>query len=162
MIGDAKFSECGRYRWWLTRVWDSSLLACCLIGMNPSTATAIENDPTVGKEIHFVKSWGFGSLLKLNAFAFKATDPRDLYSARARGVDVIGRENTAANMVETILLYGNVGKIVASGGTRPEAGFNPRLLPRHFSPSVPSLYKRQQEAFPPCLRSSTSRPGLRP
>ena len=62
MTGDARFSPCGRWRWWLTRVWDEKLPMAALIGMNPSTADAKDNDPTVAKEIHFVRSWGFGGM----------------------------------------------------------------------------------------------------
>ena len=115
MTGNAKFSECGRWRWWLTRTWDESLPMAALIGMNPSTANATENDPTVGKEINFVRSWGFGGLLKLNAYAFKATDPKDLYSARTRGVDVVGEENTAGHMLKLLREF-NVGKTLACWG----------------------------------------------
>lgn len=51
--GDAIFSECSRWRWWLTRIWDDSLPMAALIGMNPSIANATENDRTVRKAIHF-------------------------------------------------------------------------------------------------------------
>ncbi len=113
--GAARFSLCGRYRFWLTRVWDADLAMCCLIGMNPSTATETENDPTVAKEIHFVRSWGFGGMLKLNAYAYKATQPKDLYAARARGLDIIGRENTADHIVGYIADF-KATKVVACWG----------------------------------------------
>jgi hypothetical protein len=115
MTGTAKFSADGRWRWWLTRVWDDSLPMAALIGMNPSTATATEDDPTIGKEIHFVREWGFGGLLKLNAYAYKATNPKDLWAARARGVDVVGEENTAGKMLALLRDF-NVGKTVACWG----------------------------------------------
>lgn len=88
---------------------------CCLIGMNPSTANATDNDPTVHKEIHFVKSWGFGGLLKLNAYGFKATKPADMWAARARGIDIIGRENTADYLIGYITEF-KVEKVVACWG----------------------------------------------
>jgi hypothetical protein len=115
MKGDASFSACGRWRWWLTRVWDDALPIAALIGMNPSTATATENDPTVNKEINFVRSWGFGGLLKLNAYAFKATDPNDLYYARMAGVDVVGEKNTAGHMLDLLREF-NVRRTVACWG----------------------------------------------
>jgi hypothetical protein len=83
--------------------------------MNPSTATATEDDPTVSKEIHFVRSWGFGGLLKLNAYAYKATNPADLYKARARGVDVVGDKNTAGQMLTRLQEF-NVAATVACWG----------------------------------------------
>ena len=115
MNGDAKFSPCGRWRWWLTRVWDESLPMAALIGMNPSTANASEDDNTVHKEIHFCRDWGFGGLLKLNAYAYKATKPSDLWIARARGVDVVGEENTAGRMLSLLREF-NVGRTVACWG----------------------------------------------
>jgi hypothetical protein len=99
MKGEAKFSDCGRWRWWLWREWDEKLPVIVLIGMNPSTADADKNDPTVAKEVNYATSWGFGGMLKLNAFAFKATNPKDMWAAKARGVDIIGAENTAAHMI---------------------------------------------------------------
>lgn len=115
MTGDAKFSACGRWRWWLTRTWDESLPTICLIGMNPSTATASEDDPTVGKEIQYCRSWGFGRMLKLNAFAYKATFPADLYAARTRGVNIIGVENSSRHMLARLLEF-EVEKTVACWG----------------------------------------------
>jgi hypothetical protein len=113
--GDAKFSACGRWRWWLTRTWDESLPTACMIGMNPSTATASEDDPTIAKEIQYVRSWGFGRLLMLNAFAYKATLPADLYAARARGVNIIGAENSSSHML-ILLRDFDVQKTVACWG----------------------------------------------
>lgn len=115
MTGDAKFSACGRWRWWLTRVWDESLPTIGLIGMNPSTANAAVNDPTIAKEITYAKSWGFGGLLMLNAFGFKATKPADMWAAKNRGVDIIGAENTCAHLVEYLHQFG-VKKTVACWG----------------------------------------------
>jgi hypothetical protein len=122
MHGDAKFSACGLYRWWLTRVWDAHAPLCALIGMNPSTANATENDATVRKEIHFVRSWGFGGLLKLNAYGYKATLPDDLYAARARGVDIVGACNTAAHLVEYLREF-DVQKTVACWGRLQQETF---------------------------------------
>jgi hypothetical protein len=115
-VGDASFSECGRWRWWLTRIWDDSLPMAGLIGMNPSTATAKKNDHTVGKEIQFVRRWnGFGGMLKLNAFAFIATKPADMYVAMANGVDIIGSRNTTEHMLDYLSQF-KVKKVVACWG----------------------------------------------
>jgi hypothetical protein len=48
----------------------------CFIGLNPSTADAEVNDPTIRRCIGFAHDWGFGGLLMLNLFAFRATDPK--------------------------------------------------------------------------------------
>ena len=76
--GQAGFSRCGRYRYWLRRSWDSSLPQCAFVGLNPSIADAKIDDPTLRRCIDFAKRWGCGSLLIVNLFSLRATDPRKL------------------------------------------------------------------------------------
>lgn len=83
MIGDALFSVDKKYRYKLSRVWDTSPSAtqCMFIGLNPSTATALTDDPTIRRCIRFSRDWGFGKLVMTNLYAFRATKPRDLHAA---------------------------------------------------------------------------------
>lgn len=46
--------------------------------LNPSTADAEVDDPTIRRCIGYAKSWGFGELIVCNLFAYRATDPKDL------------------------------------------------------------------------------------
>lgn len=78
------------YRYVLWRRWGPGQSFAHLCGLNPSTADASRNDPTINREIAFAKSWGMDGLIKTNAFGFRATDPRDM----KRAVDPIGPENT--------------------------------------------------------------------
>ena len=76
----AVFSPGRVYRYTLERVWwpqDKHLVA--FIGLNPSTADEIQDDPTVRRCLGFAKRWGYGRMVMLNIFAFRATDPRRLY-----------------------------------------------------------------------------------
>ncbi len=69
----------GRYRYRLGRVWDPLIpRLCCFVMLNPSTANAEVDDPTIRRCIGFAKSWGFGALEVVNLFAYRATDPREL------------------------------------------------------------------------------------
>ena len=81
IAGSAGLSRCGHYRYWLRRQWSPALPQCTFIGLNPSTADAQLDDPTLRRCIGFAKQWGYGSLLLVNLFAWRATDPRDLLSA---------------------------------------------------------------------------------
>lgn len=71
----AAFSPCGRYRYNLYRIWDTSKPKVMFIGLNPSTADAVQNDPTVTRCIRYAQSWGYGGMHMMNLFAFRATDP---------------------------------------------------------------------------------------
>lgn len=75
----AVFSPDRRHRYALTRTWDESLPACAFLMLNPSTADAFKVDPTVRRCLGFAQRWGCGSLLVLNVFAVRSTDPQALY-----------------------------------------------------------------------------------
>jgi hypothetical protein len=77
----AVFSECERYRYELQITWDEALPVLGNIGLNPSTADEFKNDPTVHRDIERAAALGYGSLLKLNLFAFRSTDPRGMKQA---------------------------------------------------------------------------------
>lgn len=88
--GLAVFSDgAGLFRYELRRTWDRKLPPMLMILLNPSTATEIENDPTITRCIKRAQSLGCGSLIILNAFAFRATDPNDMMAA----ADPIGPYN---------------------------------------------------------------------
>lgn len=75
----AVFSPDRVYRYLLIRQWDyfsktKGLVA--FVGLNPSTATETEDDPTVRRCVNFARDWGYGGMAMLNVFAFRATDPR--------------------------------------------------------------------------------------
>lgn len=96
----ALFDESRIYRYSLWRRWGfgSGIEAVTLgdmvtfIGLNPSTADESEDDPTIRRCIGFAKQWGFGGLVMLNIFAFRATDPKDM----KKQLNPIGKLNDAA------------------------------------------------------------------
>lgn len=51
------------------------------VGLNPSTADEFRNDPTVHRDIERAARLEFGSLLKLNLFSIRSTDPRGMLKA---------------------------------------------------------------------------------
>jgi hypothetical protein len=78
----AGYSVCGQYRYYLVRRFGRPAAQrpqrIAFIGLNPSTATERQNDPTVRRCIGFAQRWGFREFVMLNAFAFRSTDPRRL------------------------------------------------------------------------------------
>lgn len=81
VMRSAEISDCEQYRWWLRRSWDGSGRVVCFVMLNPSTADAMVDDPTIRRCISFARSWGYSVLSVRNLFAFRATDPKDLKKA---------------------------------------------------------------------------------
>lgn len=92
-IGRAEFSETGTFRYRLWRVWGKDEGNCVLwIMLNPSTADAQKNDPTVARCFKRSVDMGYDAMQVCNLFAFRSTDPKELY---AMG-DPIGPRNDEA------------------------------------------------------------------
>lgn len=91
MFKSADFSDCGTYRYMLTRIWDMSKPNVAFCMLNPSTADELVNDPTVERCERRARMLGYGGLVVVNLFAFRATDPNELYDAE----DPVGPDNDA-------------------------------------------------------------------
>src|SRR4026208_2484913 len=59
MTRAATISACTRYRYSLRRTWAEGCAIVCFIMLNPSTADADIDDPTIRRCIGFGKSWNF-------------------------------------------------------------------------------------------------------
>lgn len=79
----ATMSPCGKYRYELTRFWDGRKPAVAFVMLNPSTADAEIDDPTIRRCIGFAQAWGYGELRVYNLFALRATDPGELLTSDA-------------------------------------------------------------------------------
>ncbi len=88
----ADISACGRYRYRLWRIWDAATVPLGFVMLNPSTADADVDDPTIRRCIAFAKRDGLGGIYVLNLFAYRATDPRALLRL---GAEAIGPRNDA-------------------------------------------------------------------
>lgn len=81
MERDAVISDCGKYRYLLRRAWDHSLPRALFIMLNPSTADAEIDDPTIRSCIRLTKALGYGSFEVVNLYGLRATDPIELAKA---------------------------------------------------------------------------------
>lgn len=87
-VSDARISDCGQYRYsLLRRVGEGNPLVWVML--NPSTADAFVNDPTIRRVMRFTKADGFGTAVVVNLFALRSPSPKAL-----RGhADPVGPEN---------------------------------------------------------------------
>ena len=91
MIRDAIISACSQYRYMLLRRWGEKPRSVTWIMLNPSTADAEVDDNTIRRCISFSKrkDLNYDSMVVVNLFALRATDPKHLLSA----TDPIGPKN---------------------------------------------------------------------
>ena len=86
---NATFSDCRKYRYALSRTWNGKKKTILFIGLNPSTADEKIDDPTIRRCINYAQNWGYGSLLMVNLFAYRATMPSELKNVK----NPIGNDN---------------------------------------------------------------------
>lgn len=109
----AYFGDSTNYRYTLWRRWSECRVSemMAVIGLNPSTADSVNNDPTIRRCIDFAKRWQFQGLIMLNLFSWRATDP----AVMIKQIDPIGRENDDAikeicsHAGRVMLAWGNDG-----------------------------------------------------
>lgn len=81
MNQDAVISDCGKYRYLLTRPSELEYPdrgTALFIMLNPSTADASIDDPTIRRCRGFAKRWGCNGIVVANLYAFRATNPKEL------------------------------------------------------------------------------------
>ncbi len=91
-VGRASFDRTRRYRYALLRRFPAGSGRVCFCMLNPSTADARVNDPTVRRCVGYALGWGFEELEVVNIFALRSTDP----TALTRAADPVGPRNDAA------------------------------------------------------------------
>jgi hypothetical protein len=120
-VGEATYDTRRIFRYSLSRFWDDERPQVCWIMLNPSTATAAFDDPTIARVRAYSRAWGYGSLSVVNLFALRTKTPDTLTQA----CDPVGPHNdesilkasSAASFV--VAAWGNHGTIVNSATNRP-------------------------------------------
>ncbi len=128
---DAILSDDQRFRYSLSRTfapldgqanWAGRMpRGVMFVGLNPSTADAAQDDPTIRRCIGFAQDWGFDKLWMANLFAFRATCPRDLIDRYRQGGDIVGRNDY--HLREQLK---RVSKVVACWGSTRVPDLQPR------------------------------------
>jgi hypothetical protein len=118
-IGSAVISGDGNYRYHLRRTIAPRGRLATFILLNPSTADAWVDDPTIRKCIGFCQRWGCGELHVANLFAIRATDP----AVMRRADDPVGPDNRAwvqriVDITVNRVTSGHRGCVVCGWGTR--------------------------------------------
>ncbi|OBY87474.1 DUF1643 domain-containing protein [Delftia sp. JD2] len=113
-IPAAVISDCGQYRYLLSRQIGLSDRVVTFIGLNPSTADATIDDPTIRRCIGFAKRRDAGLLVMVNLFALRSTDPRALQAHTAPvGPDNDSWIDRAVSMADiAIAAWGNGGTLM--------------------------------------------------
>ena len=117
LFSDAFFSKDRKHRYALWRVWDNKLPKVLFIGLNPSTADEVKDDPTIRRCINYAKDWGYGGYIMGNIFAYRSTDPKNLKITN----NPIGIDNNSwliklhSQASLTIGAWGNHGKYLDRG-----------------------------------------------
>lgn len=114
--GDAIISDDGRYRYGLSRTWGHVLDSHALfIMLNPSTADADLDDPTIRRCIGFAKREGCSGLKVVNLYAFRSTDPDALWTVD----DPIGPDNDSVIATCVAAAAAQSAPVIAAWGAHP-------------------------------------------
>ena len=102
----AGLSPCGRYRYWLRHEWaHGNGQTVCFVMLNPSTADATQDDPTIRRCMAFAQHWGYNACEVRNLFAYRATRPRLLEQVTNPSGDPAGMDAVLASLAaDTVVL----------------------------------------------------------
>ena len=121
-ISGAVFSDPDRrFRYALWRIWKPTDDKLFFIGLNPSTANDIKDDPTIRRVIGFAKSWGFGGLFVGNLFSLVSANPDVLwftpYTEQVNGANDTALKRMQELSTKVMVGWGNEGR---NAGTKPD------------------------------------------
>jgi len=143
----AVISGDGLYRYALHRWWGEGD-RLTFVMLNPSTADAEQDDPTIRRCVGFARRLGFDGLRVVNLYAFRATKPADLWRCEdptggernndlLREVGWLTRHSVViaawgaqakADRVAQVLTFPHWDRIVALGTTKAGAPRHPLYL----------------------------------
>lgn len=103
----AKLNVAETHRYYLYRIWNNELPIIKYIGLNPSTANATKDDPTIRKLIHITDFNGYGGFYMFNLFTIVSPDPSVLHD----GVDDLKKNiqyiQRLGKTIDIVFCWGN-------------------------------------------------------
>lgn len=108
----ARFSPDMRYRYTLSWIWDNDRPMLVAWMLNPSTATHEVLDPTVAGLVKRAQVWGYGGVVVINLFAFRATDPKDMKAA----ANPVGPENDRMTLATLMAALDTESVVICAWG----------------------------------------------
>ena len=141
----AEFSDCRRYRYTLWRIWDKSLPMVMFIGLNPSTANELADDPTIRRVKRFAYDWGFGGVYMMNLFAFVTPYPSALKNCE----DALGDNDGWLEMISE-----KCEKIIFAWGSFDEAKGRAKEVMERFEGYALLINKDGSPRHPLYVKSS--------
>lgn len=127
---DAHVSTDGAYRYSLHREWRAHDLFTerprwvTFIMLNPSTADATVDDPTIRRCVGFARALGATGLAVVNLYAYRATKPEDLWKAD----DPVGPDNDDTLATFLAMAQHHDFPVIAACGTHAHPGRVEQLL----------------------------------
>lgn len=120
MLRSAEISRDGRYRYSLHRDWCRPFQRprwVTFVMLNPSTADAESDDPTIRRCVSFARAMFGTGLVVVNLYAYRATDPTELKTAE----DPVGPQNDCRLATFFDLAARYDFPIIAAWGARAES-----------------------------------------
>lgn len=109
MNNGAQFSECGKYRYALWRIWNDSKPLVMFVGLNPSTADEDSDDPTIRRLYGFANSWGYGGFYMMNLFAYVTAYPKELQTVEPVGQNDTWLREIGSKCERVVFAWGKFG-----------------------------------------------------
>lgn len=119
----ALFSPDRKYRYALFRMWDLKKPLIMFIGLNPSTANEVDNDPTIRRVIRFAQDWDYGGVYMMNLFGLVTPYPEDLKTC----ADPVGENDKWLEKA-----YDKCEDVVFAWGSFPEAAERAKKVMQMF------------------------------
>jgi len=96
-------------------MWDTNAPTGMFVCLNPSKATALYSDQTMGNCQNLAVQWGWGGFYIVNLYAYMVTDPKQLKGHK--GTDPINDQailDVATEVDHIVLAWGNGNKTRAN------------------------------------------------